>query len=312
MMIITVTFNPAIDKTAEVDTLVVGGLNRLKNVMMDAGGKGVNVSKTIQALGGETICTGFLAGNSGAFIEKYLEKKGIRHDFVHVEGSTRTNLKVLDKDMELTELNEAGPIVTREDIAALKKTILQYCDKDTYVVLSGNVSPGVDVGIYRELIEDIHKAQAHAILDADGVLFAEGIKAKPAVIKPNKYELAMYFQVAEACGNDEIIRLAKTLLNEETRLVVVSMGKEGSIFITKKEVYLAQALKIQAHSSVGAGDAMVAAITLAMAEGKTLEELIALAVATSAGAVMTKGTQPAGKAVVEELKKQVVITKWEE
>ncbi|MCR0327070.1 1-phosphofructokinase [[Clostridium] innocuum] len=311
-MILTVTFNPAIDKTAEVDVLIPQGLNRLKNVMQDAGGKGVNVSKTIQALHGKSIATGFLAGSAGEYIQKVLDELHIENDFVWVEGMTRTNLKVLDHDMELTELNEAGPVITETEIKQLKEKILSLIKPDDLVVLSGNVSYGVRKNIYRELIELVKQQGAHVVLDADGELFAEGIQAKPYVIKPNKYELATYFGISQECSNEEIISLARTLLNDECRLVVVSMGKEGSIFLSNAGIYQAEALHIQAHSSVGAGDAMVAAIAYALEQNYDMEQLIALAVACSAGAVMTKGTQPADQAVVDTLMKQVVIQKLEE
>ena len=98
-MILTVTFNPAIDKTAEVDELIPGGLNRLRNGMQDAGGKGINVSKTIHALQGKSVATGFLAGSAGEYIRKVLNGLAIDNDFVWVEGMTRTNLKVLDHEM---------------------------------------------------------------------------------------------------------------------------------------------------------------------------------------------------------------------
>ena len=191
-MIITVTFNPAIDKTAEVEELKVGGLNRLSNVMQDAGGKGVNVSKTIKAFGGETLCTGFLAGSAGEYIDHTLKDLHINTNFVWVEGMTRTNLKVLDKDMELTELNEAGPLIGEVEVEQLKQKICELCKNDSIVVLSGNVSKGVDTNIYYELINEIKKAGSRVVFDADGELFAKGIQAKPLVIKPNKYESSLW------------------------------------------------------------------------------------------------------------------------
>lgn len=311
-MILTVTFNPAIDKTAEVETMVAGGLNRLSHVMQDAGGKGVNVSKAIQAFGGNSICTGFLAGSTGEFIESALKKQSIQTDFVWVDGMTRTNLKVLDRQRNLTELNEAGPQIDTEKVEQLMDKILQLCQSDTIVVLSGNVSKGVATTIYYDMIKRIKATGAKVVFDADGALFAHGIKAKPYVIKPNKYELATYFHVSQDITNEEVISLAKTLLNEDTHYVVVSMGKEGSIFITQEAVIQAEALKVEAHSSVGAGDAMVAGITYAIEQQYSLEEMIRFAVAASAGAVMTKGTQPAKKEIVEELKKQVVMKTLEE
>lgn len=310
-MIITVTFNPAIDKTAEVEKVCVGGLNRLKNVEMDAGGKGVNVSKTIQAFGGKSICTGFLAGSAGDFIEHALETLQISHDFVRVAGNTRTNLKVLDQHMELTELNEAGPDISEANLMTLKKRILALCKPGDIVVLSGNVSPGVPVTIYEELIQAIHASDGRVVLDADGALFKHGIKAHPDCIKPNKYELAMHFGLEETMDTATLIEKASTLLQGNTNLVVVSMGKEGSIFITKEAVYIIDALHVHAHSSVGAGDAMVAGITYALDHQMNIEETIRIAVAAGTGAVMTKGTKPASKEVVDALMQDVHIRKWE-
>lgn len=312
-MIITVTFNPAIDKTAYVDNLVVGGLNRLEHVISDAGGKGVNVSKTIQALGGTTIATGFLGGNAGQFILDSLNNLGIQTDFIEVDGQTRTNLKVLNQNMELTELNEPGPVVTKKDIEKLVESILNLAKQDpdhTWVVLSGNVGPGVNKDIYQNLITRFHQNKIKTIMDADGELFKNGIKAKPYFIKPNRFELSQYFGVDENMTNEKVIELASTFLNDQTKLVVVSMGMDGSIFLTQDEVIIAKALKIDYRSAVGAGDAMVAAIAWGLEQNMNLDDLVAWSVATSAGACMSKGTAPASRQVIEELKTRVEITKW--
>ena len=111
-MIITVTMNPAIDKTVDIDALVHGGLNRIKHVEYDAGGKGINVSKTIRELGSTSIATGFLGGNNGRTIANVLKEKEIESDFVWVDGETRTNTKVFEENGELTELNEPGPLIS--------------------------------------------------------------------------------------------------------------------------------------------------------------------------------------------------------
>lgn len=110
-MIITVTMNPAIDKTVEIGQLQAGGLNRISRVEYDAGGKGINVSKTICELGGESIATGFIGGNAGRTIEAVLKEKGISCDFVTVDGETRTNTKVFEASGAVTELNEPGPVI---------------------------------------------------------------------------------------------------------------------------------------------------------------------------------------------------------
>ena len=120
-MIVTVTMNPAIDKTVEIGKLVCRGLNRIRKVEYDAGGKGINVSKTIHELGGCSVATGFLGGNNGQVISNVLKEKGIACDFVWVSGETRTNTKVVEDDGSLTELNEPGALITEKDIQELKR-----------------------------------------------------------------------------------------------------------------------------------------------------------------------------------------------
>ena len=112
-MIVTVTMNPAIDKTVDIEALERGGLNRIQKVEYDAGGKGINVSKTIRELGGKSIAAGFLGGNAGRTIEAVLQEKGIPGDFIWVDGETRTNTKVFEKTGEVTELTEPGPHISK-------------------------------------------------------------------------------------------------------------------------------------------------------------------------------------------------------
>lgn len=305
-MIITVTFNPAVDKTAEVKELVVGGLNRLSNVRQDAGGKGINVSKTLKALETPSLAAGFLGGSTGAFIEQALQKAGIETRFIQVEGQTRTNLKVLNEEMELTELNEPGPAVSHEKIEELIALILEEADEQDLVVLSGNVGPGVDPDVYRTIIERLKEKKIRCILDADGALFHNGIQAGPYAIKPNRFELAQYFALDEKeMTIEKMTELGRTFLNDETRLVVISMGIDGSLFVSEEEVIACPALKIEYQSSVGAGDAMVAAIADGIEKKMNLADLARWAVAISAGACMTQGTQPASLETVRELVKQV-------
>ena len=122
-MIITVTMNPAIDKTVEIEQLVPNGLNRIQKVEYDAGGKGINVSKTIHELGGESLAMGFLGGNAGKTIENVLTSWNIQHDFIWVEGETRTNTKVFEKSGGVTELNEPGPVINEAQVEELIQKI---------------------------------------------------------------------------------------------------------------------------------------------------------------------------------------------
>ena len=306
-MIITVTLNPAIDKTAQVETMVPNGLNRLSNVMLDVGGKGINVSKAIKELGGESICTGFIAGSNGKWIENQLDQLGIKYKFVNVDGNTRMNLKVLDKEMNLTELNETGQEISQNDLSRFKEELLEMVKPDDMVVLSGSVPKGVPVTIYQELIILLKEKGVKVILDADGDLFTYGIEAGPNLIKPNKYELCKYFGLSEDVNEVELIDNARKLLYKGIETVVISLGSKGAIFITSEEIARVPGLDIIPHSAVGAGDSMVGALAYGISQNLELIPLIKLSVATSAGAVMTKGTKPPHISVVEMLMKEVKI-----
>lgn len=306
-MIVTVTMNPAIDKTLDIDCLEHGGLNRIQHVEMDAGGKGINVSKTIHELGGESIVTGFIAGNTGKIIQSVMEEWKIPNDFVEVEGETRTNTKLYEERGLLTELNEPGPEITPKDLQTLMDKLDGYAKEGTLFVLAGSVPKGVNKNIYKEIIEMVHKKGAKVLLDADGELFTNALEAQPDMIKPNRVELEQYAQMDYVASEQEIIQIAEQIMEKNIDHVVVSLGKSGAIFLQKDYKVKCQGLSVKAHSTVGAGDAMVAGLAYAWDQGLSSEETVKTCMAVSAGAVTTIGTKPPKKELVEDLKKQVEI-----
>lgn len=306
-MIITVTMNPAIDKTVEIDRLVAGGLNRIRKVEYDAGGKGINVSKTIHELGGKSIAVGFLGGNAGKTIEAVLKEKEISCDFVYVDGETRTNTKVFEESGAVTELNEPGPVISGEKMEELLKKLSGYAKEDTLFVLSGSIPKGVDKGIYGKIIELAHEKGAKVLLDADGELFCKALPAVPDIIKPNRVELEEYAGLDYRASKEELKKLAGDFLNQGIKTAAVSMGKSGAMFLWDGYTAECPALSVKAHSTVGAGDAMVAALAFAWENNLDQKETVRLCMATSAGAVTTIGTKPPSKETVEQLKKQVII-----
>lgn len=306
-MIITICMNPAIDKTIEIECLVPGGLNRIQKVEQDAGGKGINVSKTIHELGGKSIATGFLGGNAGKIIESVLKENEIPCDFVYVEGETRTNTKVLEKAGDVTELNEPGAVISEEKLQELLDKLEGYAKEDTLFVLSGSIPKGVDNEIYGKITALVHKKGAKVLLDADGELFRKSLPYGPDMIKPNREELSEYAGLETPATKEELKKLAGNFLQQGIETVAISMGKSGAMFLWNGYCAECPALSVKAHSTVGAGDAMVAALAFAWENKLDRKETIRLCMAASAGAVTTIGTKPPSKELVEELKKQVVI-----
>ena len=300
-MIVTVTMNPAIDKTIDVENFVYGGLNRVKHIIMDAGGKGINVSKTIKALGGDSIATGFVGGNNGNAIENMLAGDKINAQFVIVGEETRINTKIVESDGTVTELNEAGPQISEEELKILEEQLLNYAKEGTWFVLSGSVPTGVPKTIYGDIIRKVQEKGAKVFLDADGELFTQSLTAKPDVIKPNRVELEKYIGADHSLTEDELLSIGQELLAQGIGTVIISLGHEGALFLTKGQTIKCPAISIEVHSTVGAGDALVAAFTYGMDKGLDFESCAKLGIATSAGAVSTEGTKPPARDKVDEL-----------
>lgn len=306
-MIITVTMNPAIDKTVELTHLEQGSLNRLTNVIIDAGGKGINVSKAIKELGGETIATGFVGGSGGMIIERLLKEQGITSDFIHVAGETRTNLKVVEQNGFVTELNEPGPVIKQEEIDVLTDKLIAFANHEALFVIAGSIPSGVDKNIYKNIIEKVKEKGARVFLDADGELFLNTLEAKPDFIKPNRTELEEYYAMDYRANEKELIAMGYKFLDKGIGMIAISLGQMGALFLTREKCIKCPGLKVEAHSTVGAGDAMVAALAYGFDKGIEFTECIKLGIATSAGAVTTKGTKPPTRQLVDLLKEKVEI-----
>lgn len=306
-MILTVTMNPAIDKTVDIDMLQPGGLNRIQKVEYDAGGKGINVSKTIRELGGKSIATGFLGGNAGKTIASVLNEKEIQNDFIWVEGETRTNTKVFEKNGAVTELNEPGPVILESQMEQLMEKLEGYADSQTLVILAGSIPNGVDKKIYAKIIQRMHALGAKVLLDADGELFRYSLEAGPDIIKPNRVELEEYAGCDYRASDEELLKMAKDLQKKGVDTVAVSMGKSGAMMVRKGYEVRCPALCVKAHSTVGAGDAMVAALAYSWDQKLDNEQTVRLCMAASAGAVTTIGTKPPARELVDDLSKKVII-----
>lgn len=307
-MIYTVTLNPALDKTVEIPGFAIGSVNRITSMRTDPGGKGINVSKVIGKLGGESTIIGILGGNTGFVIQSALEKMGMRTNFHFVEGETRTNLKVIDPiNRTNTDINEPGIVVSKEILDEMLWELLGMIGRGDIVVLSGSLSKGAPVDTYYTWVKACREAGAKVILDADGALLAEGLKASPHLVKPNHHELAgLLGKTLNTPGEMEKAAL-ELIKNYGLEKVVISMGERGALYVTGGQTIYAEGLKVEVGSTVGAGDSVVAALAFAQERGMTLEEAARLSTATGAANVMCSGTQAAEYSVIEELLPRVAL-----
>ena len=196
-----------------------------------------------------------------------------------------------------------------KDIKALLEKLLGYAGEDTLFVLAGSVPQGVSKDIYREITNLVHQKGAKVLLDADGELFTNALDAAPDIIKPNRAELEQYAGMDYIASEQELLSVAQKLMEKGIGTVAVSMGKSGAMFLQEGYQVKCPGLKVKAHSTVGAGDAMVAALSYSWSQGMPMEETVKMCMAVSAGAVTTIGTKPPAKEVVSSLIEQVIIEK---
>ena len=317
-MIYTVTLNPAIDRTIQLNTLKPGALNVVEKSLTNIGGKGINVSMVLKELGSESTALGLAGGENGRYITEELTRAGINNVFSDTGKETRTNVKIVEVDGTLTELNEKGAFVEESLVNEFVKEVEARITEGDILILSGSVPVGVPITTYADLIKIAHSKGAKAILDADGGLFSEGIKAGPDVIKPNISEYIRYLK-KEGCFEEEvffsedflseriIIEGAKKLFEKNISQIVLSMGAKGAYFFDRnsEEILYCNALPVQVQSTVGAGDSMVAAWAYALSKEYAFEKSVKLAIATSAAAVTTPGTMAPNIEKVKELESQI-------
>lgn len=305
-MVITVTLNPALDKTLVVKDFAVGEVNRVQSARDDLGGKGINVSKVLKEFGVDSLALGFLGENLRKKFEKGLDEKGIKHRFVPIAKDTRTNIKLVDEtNHTFTDINEPGGAVTQEEMDAFLEAYRESVQEKDLVVLSGNVGEGVPRDIYATLSRLAKEKGAMVVVDVEGDLMENALKEKPYAVKPNETELSSLVgrPLREA---EEIIQAAREIQDTGVEKILVSMGADGSIYLTKEGTYRAQGLKVPVKSTVGAGDSMVAAIVYSILNEKDDIQTLALAQSAGAASVMLEGTKACNLSQAESLMDQAL------
>jgi len=286
----TLTLNPAVDKAVTIDRFEVGQVNRIATVRLDAGGKGLNVARVLHHLGAPTVAVAPVGGGAGQFLASRLTEEGIPFDFLTIAGETRTNLKVVDPVRGThTDINEPGPHLGSADLGCLADKLLAGIGPGDWVVFSGSVPAGVPQDLYGRWIAEAKAAGAKTVLDADGELFTRGLEGGPDLVKPNRAELEKWAGrplTTTAALLDAIAQLRAA----GARTVGVSLGSEGAWLVTDAGAWHAPGLKVDAKSTVGAGDALVGALTFGLSQGLAPAVVLARAVATATASVVRPGT----------------------
>lgn len=307
MMIRTVALNPAIDQTICLPLLQPGEVVRATATRQDPGGKAVNAASCLADWGMKVVITGLLGQENAVRFEQLFAQKGIADSMIRVAGATRTNIKILEDGGRTTDVNLPGFDASPDDCKAVWNQLATVGSGDL-VVVSGSQPVGLPPDATARLAADLAGRGARVVLDVSGAPLAAALDGPagtmPFAIKPNRQELQDLLG-RPLPDRAALVEAAQDLLMRGIALVVVSLGAEGALFATHDRALVAHPVALASGSSVGAGDAMVAGMTAALAEGLDLPALARQATAFAGAKLQNPGPHLPGVAEVRALAAQV-------
>jgi len=299
-MILTVTLNPCVDKSSNVQRIKPDSKLRCTELVNEPGGGGINVSKALKKLGAVSMALFPAGGNNGNMLCSLLDAEGIPFHAVDTQVETRENWIVneIEKNDQY-RFTFPGRQVQETTIHTLVDHIRSFAP--TYVVASGSLPPGLPDYFYGLIVKNATAVGARCIVDTSGPAL-EALRGKGTyLIKPNISELCKLLQV-DKLADDEVSTAAQQIITDGyAEMVAVSMGPQGAWLITKNEKHFAAAPQVEKRSTVGAGDSMVAGITYMLQQNCSLQQAIAFGVACGSAATMNVGTQLFNKEDAEKL-----------
>src|SRR5260370_10108468 len=312
-MIITVTLNAAIDKSLSVPNFRLGRRHRTVDQHTRAGGKGVNIARTLKALGQPVIATGFAGGSTGTQIVEQLTEESILNGFIRIRAESRTNISVLDPTSgEETEINQRGPLVTASEVELFGDKLMYLAQGAAMVVIAGSLPGGVEPDLYALLIRELHKLDVLTVVDTDGDALRHAVRAEPSVVSPNVLEAEelVGHEFNDDRDRQQAIREIVALGAREA-IMTVDDGCFAQVLSSDgPELRLASIERREPVAAIGSGDAFLAGYVAARYGGASPGDCLRFAVAwgtestrhVGAGVVDPRGVGPlVGEGVVEAI-----------
>ena len=306
-MIFTITLNPSLDRTLSVKDLNPGAIHRAQLVREDLGGKGVNVSRSLRALGIPSRILGFAGGWSGEALRAGLLAEEFDVSFINTGTEIRQNITLFDEaNDQYTKINELGPEIQAQHVAALEEQIDRIAQPGDLWAFCGSLPPEAPPDLYARLIRQVQERQGLAFLDTSGPALCMGMSARPFCIKVNTEEVGELLR-RNLASDTEVSRVASGLQEGATRLVVLTRGAQGLALAFGEERLVAVPPIVEVHSSVGAGDATLAGLLWGVSEDCEPAMLARRAVACGTAAAMQDGSGVGEAAQVLELLEKVDV-----
>ena len=286
-MILTVCMSPCVDVTVELDEFKVGKTNVVKRKALSLGGKALNVAVGVKRLGGDPYMTGVMYKENGFMFENALNKEGVPFTFVWNDGRVRENYKFIDRRAMLTEVNDVGQEVSPQNMQEILSAVKTFSARSNVTVLSGGLPRGAGADYYAELVKAVDN-RALKIVDASGQRMFAALHEGVDLVKPNLDELenALGRRIQ---NKEDMLSGCYELLNRGAKVVLLSLGRKGAVITDGVHTYHCRSINVAVNSTVGAGDAMVAAAAIGLEQGTPLQEILRTGVAAGTATVMTAG-----------------------
>ena len=309
-MILTVTPNPCVDRIYSAPGFRSGGIHRVSKPLVRAGGKGINVARTLHLLGGEVHATGFLGGLNGEYIRGELRNEGIGDFFLTVQEETRSKIAITDtRTGEETEINEPGPMITEEQdkfLRHLDSLVRRY--GYSYVAFCGSLPRGANNDFYFRCVELVQSIGVKCAVDTSGEALKRSIEAKPWIVKPNRAELSEIVK-AKIESYDDIMKQCHAILDSGVGNIVVTLGSRGAVYINGYGAWSAAPPMVPVAHSLGSGDAFLSGLLRGFEMNLDPHDSLKLAMATAALHIQGALPDEYAKQKISELETNVTVGK---
>lgn len=307
MKIITLTLNPAFDVHCFAENFAPYHENLAEVIDREAGGKGINISRALSSFGVDNLALTVLGDENGESFERILSADGLNFRTLWVKGRIRENITVHTNGADETRISFEG---FRADGGLLERVGEQLTEEGldgAYVTFTGRAPTGISMAEIKAFVSSLGQMGARVIIDSRSFSLAELLEARPYLIKPNEEEISAYFG-REIKTASEAKSAALSLCEGGIENVMISLGDRGAVLATRSGVWSAVPPKIEAVSTIGAGDSSIGGFLAALGEGRTEREALRYAVSFGTAACLTKGTRPPLPEDIARILPQVTVS----
>jgi len=304
--VVTITLNPALDLTGSMNSLNVGSVSLVNQSSLHAAGKGVNVAQVLSDLGAKVTVTGFLGKDNQEMFCQLFDEIGAEDRFIRVDGATRINVKLVEQNGSVSDINFPGIKVNQQAIDAFESELFSLAQTHDYFVMAGSLPLGISPTLCASWIEELNKMGKKVLFDSSRAALAAGVDASPWLIKPNEEELGHLLNT-KLSNPQQCQQAATELASKGISNIVISMGADGVTWRSDEGWLSATPPKMEVVSTVGAGDTLVAGLCWGHMQDWPKSQILGFATALSALAVAQVGVGVPDVAEVTTLQHEITL-----